>query len=412
MTPIVVTGMGAVTPLGAGVQSTWDALLQGQSGISALPSDLYDERFPSRIAGQFKENHKLDALFSPKEQRRMGRFIMLGMLAAEEALRDADWFPQSQALKERTGVLVGSGIGGLPEIEQWALALAEGGPKAVSPFFVPSALINLFAGQLSIQYGFMGPNIGTVTACASGAHAIGEAAQMIIRGQADVVIAGGAEAALCPLGISGFSALKALSSKRNATPTEASRPFDRGRDGFVIAEGAGIVVLESLDHARQRGAKIYGQLVGYGASGDANHITAPKEDGAGARACIQAALDQAGISSNHVGYINAHGTSTPAGDLVELRALEQIFPAGTRVSSTKSAIGHSLGAAGAIEAIFTLQALASGSVPPTLNLEDPEETTLDLIPKVAQHGLDLRYGLSNSFGFGGTNAALLFSRVD
>jgi 3-oxoacyl-[acyl-carrier-protein] synthase II len=407
---IVVTGIGLVTPLGCQKDIIWERLISGQSGISAINS--FDASgFPSRIAGQITDDLSwLGEKMSLKEQKRVGRFILLGIAAAIRALEDARWSPSSDADRERTAMVVGSGIGGLPEIEKAALTLNQNGPSRVSPFFVPSALINLIAGHISMIYGFKGPLTSIATACSSGTHAIGEAMKMIIYNQADVVIAGGAEAAVCPLGIEGFSSMRALSSHFNETPERASRPFDKKRDGFVIAEGAGILILESLEHALARKAFIYGEIIGYGASADAYHIASPPEDGQGAYQSMERALISAGIKPEEIGYINAHGTSTPPGDLAELRAIERLFPRNTKVSSTKSSIGHLLGAAGSVEAAFTLMALNQQILPATLNLDDPEETHLDLIPHTAQPVSGLRYALSNSFGFGGTNASIIFSR--
>lgn len=409
---VVVTGMGMVTPLGRGVDAVWQSLLAGHSGIRPITS--FDvSSMPSRIAGQVPGTDQDFCDVVPlKEHKRMGRFILLAMVAAHEALTDAQWLPQDDHSCQRTGVLVGSGIGGLPEIEKWSLTLHNEGAHRVSPFFVPASLINLASGQVSIRYGFRGPNVSVVTACSSGAHAIGEAARLIRSGLADVVVAGGAEAAVCPIGVAGFSAMKALSTHFNNDPTCASRPWDSQRDGFVIAEGAGILVLESLAHARARQApRIYARLCGYGASGDAYHIAAPREDGAGAERCMQAALADAGLSGEAIGYVNAHGTSTPPGDVAELRAMERLFPEGTLVSSTKSSIGHLLGAAGAVEAIFSIKSLESGHVPATLNLHDPEPTTMDLVAFTPRMHARPSYVLSNSFGFGGTNASLIFGSL-
>lgn len=411
---IVVTGMGLVCPLGRGVGAVWKKLIAGESGIRRVrsfnDSSFNLEDFSSQVAGQIPEDVSFDSFMSEKEQRKVGRFITLSVIAADEAIAQARWFPNDPLSCERTGVLVGSGIGGLPEIEHSSIVLKTQGPRRISPFFVPSALINLSSGYLSIRYGLRGPNLAIVTACSSGAHAIGEGAKLIRGGQADIVIAGGTEAAVCPLGLAGFSAMKALSTRFNTTPEEASRPWDKDRDGFVIAEGSGVVVLESLEHALKRNASIYGELVGYGLSGDAYHIAAPREDGEGALLSMKMALKQAGLLPEEIGYINAHATSTVPGDRGELRALEQLFPPGTKVSSTKSSMGHTLGAAGSIEAILSLMALNTGFLPPTLNLFNSESTSLNLLPHTCQEDPSLTTVLSNSFGFGGTNSTLIFKK--
>lgn len=409
---IVVTGIGLVTPLGGNVDSTWKRLLDGESGISRI--NTFDaSEFKSQIAGQVQQDDDFFNEWVPlKDRKKIGRFILLGVTAAGQALKDAQWAPSESKNPERTGVLIGSGVGGLPEIEQTSLLLNENGPSRVSPFFIPSALINLSSGYVSIRFGCKGPNVAIVTACSSGAHAIGEAAEIIRRGDADVMIAGGAEAAICPIGVAGFSAMKALSSRKNHEPTKASCPWDLSRDGFVIGEGSGIMILESLDHAKKRGAKIYAEIVGYGSSGDAYHIAAPQEEGEGAYRCMQMALKHANLKPDDIGYINAHGTSTKPGDLAELRAIERLFTTATKISSTKSSIGHLLGAAGSVEAIFSILSLNTGWLPPTLNLNDPEQTDFDLIPHVAKHVCDLQHVLSNSFGFGGTNASLIFGKYD
>jgi 3-oxoacyl-[acyl-carrier-protein] synthase II len=405
--------MGLITPLGCQVERVWERLIAGESGIT--PVERFDvEGFSSKVAGQVLEGPDFFSQWvSSKEQKKMDRFILLGVSAAAIALQDARW-PEDSFDAERTGVLIGSGIGGLPEIEQSSITLYTRGPGRVSPFFVPSSLINLLSGHISVRYGLTGPSLAVVSACSSGAHAIGEAAEMIRRGIVDVMVAGGAEAAICPMGLAGFSAMKALSTHFNEDPTRASRPFDRDRDGFVIGEGAGIVVLERLEHALERGAPIYGELLGYGLSSDAHHIVAPHEHGDGAYRCMKMALKNAGLTPEAIGYVNAHGTSTPAGDLAELRAIERLFSSHERkkdplrVSSTKSSMGHLLGAAGSVEAILCLLAHMHGKIPATLNLDHPEETHLDLVPYVAQDVGDLQASLSNSFGFGGTNATLIF----
>ncbi len=406
---IVVTGAGLVTPLGCGVEKVWSRIIAGDSGI--VPITLYDqkERFHSQIAGEVPLDSFVPSDYLVKNAKKMGRFIQWAMIAAKEALEDAQWDPAESFEKSvRTGVVVGSGIGGLPEIEAAAIRLQTSG--TISPFFVPSALINLSSGHISIAHHIKGPNISVVTACSTGAHAIGEAVNALRCGKADVMVAGGCEAAVCPLGVGGFDAMRALSRKRNECPQQASRPWDKDRDGFVIGEGAGIVVLETLGHALSRGAKIYGEVLGYGLSGDAFHMASPADDGNGAFRCMTMALKESGCRPEDIGYINAHGTSTPAGDLAELRAMERIFPSGTKVSSTKSAIGHLLGAAGSVEAIFTLKALQDQVIPPTLNLWDPEPTTMDLIAQETQSVRGMQYALSNSFGFGGTNASLVFGK--
>ena len=356
-----------------------------------------------------------DDWVSPKEQRRMDTFIVYALAATEQAVADAGWKPEDEEERLRTGVLIGSGIGGLPEIAKGAALLERGQTRKLSPFFIPAALINLASGHVSIKYGFKGPNHSVVTACATGAHAIGDAARMIMWDDADVMIAGGTEAAICRLGIAGFAAARALSTHFNDTPEKASRPWDKDRDGFVMGEGAGVVVLEELEHAKRRGARIYAEVIGYGMSGDAHHITAPAEDGNGAYRCMQMAFRRAGISPGEVDYINAHGTSTPLGDEIELGAVKRVFgdaAAGISMSSTKSSIGHLLGAAGAAEAIFSIKAIETGMIPPTLNLDNPSEgCDLDLVPHVAKER-EVRAALSNSFGFGGTNASLIFRRLN
>ncbi|AVM73269.1 beta-ketoacyl-ACP synthase II [Magnetospirillum gryphiswaldense] len=414
MRRVVVTGIGIVSPLGCGAEHNWKRLIAGDSGIRAIEhfevSDL-----PAKIAGVIPRGTgagelDLDKVAPAKERRRMDDFIVYGLAAAMEAIEDSGWKPTDDEGQERTGVMIGSGIGGLPAIAEGALVLRESGPRRVSPFFIPSALINLVSGHVSIKYGFKGPNHAVVTACATGAHAIGDAARLIMFGDAEVMVAGGTEAAVTRLGVAGFAACKALSTARNDEPTKASRPWDKDRDGFVMGEGAGVVVLEELEHARARGAKIYGEIIGYGMSGDAHHITAPAEDGNGAFRAMKAALDRAGLTPGDVDYINAHGTAT-MGDVIELGAVKRLFgPAVETVSmsSTKSAIGHLLGAAGAVEAIFCLLALRDQVAPPTLNLDNPDEgCDIDLVAKVAKKR-EIRVAMSNSFGFGGTNASVIF----
>ena len=420
MRRVVVTGLGMVSPLGGNVEDTWSAILDCKSGVGPITRfDASD--MACRIAAEVKKGDGTNGTFNPdvwmepKEQRRNDEFIVFAVAAAGQAMRDAGLELRTEAEKERAGVLVGSGIGGLASIEKTALLLHEKGPRRVSPFFIPGALINLAGGIISIRHGLKGPNSAVVTACATGAHAIGDAAAIIARGDADVMVAGGCEQGICPLGIAGFLACRALSTSYNDTPEKASRPWDEGRDGFVMGEGAGIVVLEEYEHAKARGAKIYAELVGYGMSGDAYHVTAPAEDGDGAWRCMRMAVEKAGIQPGEIDYINAHGTSTPLGDEIELKAVERLL--GNRagdvaMSSTKSAIGHLLGAAGAVEAIFGILAIRDQVAPPTLNLENPSvETQIDLCAN-APREREINVVLSNSFGFGGTNAALVFRRVD
>jgi len=415
MRRVVVTGLGAVTPLGTGVAQNWRRILKGDSGIGAL-TGFETGDLACRIAGQVPTEgdgaFDADAVVPPKEQRKMDRFILLALAAAEEAVTDSGWRPTEQEALERTGVLIGSGIGGLPGMAESALVLHQKGPRRVSPFFVPSNLINLASGHVSIRYGFQGPNHAVVTACATGAHAIGDAARLIADDYADVMLAGGTEAALCRLSIAGFCAARAMSTGFNDDPARASRPWDRDRDGFVMGEGAGVLVLEELEHAKRRGAPIHAEVTGYGLSGDAYHITSPAEDGNGALRAMRAALKRAGVSSDSVDYVNAHATSTPAGDPVEIAAVKRLFGPGASsisMSSTKSATGHLLGAAGAVEAIYAILALRDQVAPPTINLHVPSDgCDLDLVPLVPKERR-IRHVLSNSFGFGGTNAALLFS---
>ena len=416
MRRVVVTGLGLVTPLGAGVERSWSRLIEGRSGVRAIESfDVSD--LPSRIAGQIPFGDSGDGDFNPddwvapKDRRKMGQFIVYAMAAAGEAIEDSGWRPDTEEERERTGVMIGSGIGGLDVIQDGTLNLERNGPRRLTPFFIPASLINLASGQVSIAYGFKGPNHAVVTACSTGAHAIGDAARLIQLEDADVIVAGGAEAAICRIGVTGFAAARALSTGFNDAPERASRPWDRDRDGFVMGEGAGIVVLEEYEHARKRGAAIYGELVGYGLSGDAHHITAPPEDGNGGYRSMKAALKRAGMNPDDIDYINAHGTSTPVGDEIEHDAVKRLFGDAAwslSMSSTKSAIGHLLGAAGSVEAIFCVKALNSGTVPPTLNLDNPSDgCDLDLVPHHAKERR-VRAALSNSFGFGGTNASLIF----
>ena len=413
MRRIVITGMGLVTPLGCGVQWCWDRLIAGESGIRQI-THFNTSDLPSKIAGLVPKeddphSFNADNVLEPKEQRRMDEFIHFAIAAAEEAIVDSGWSPKRSLDFERTGVMVGSGIGGLRTIEEGALTLAEKGPRRLSPFFIPSCLINLASGQISIRFGFKGPNHSVVTACSTGAHAIGDAARIIMLNDADVMIAGGAESPVTRLGVAGFCAARALSTNFNCTPKKASRPWDRERDGFVMGEGAGVVVLEEYHHAIERGATIYGEIVGFGMSGDAHHITAPPTDGDGGFRSMKAALDRAHLDPKEVDYINAHGTSTPLGDEIEHGAVKRLFGENKQnfvMSSTKSSIGHLLGAAGAVEAIFSTMAVRTGVVPPTLNLENPsDECDLDLVP-LKQRKKTVAVALSNSFGFGGTNASL------
>jgi 3-oxoacyl-[acyl-carrier-protein] synthase II len=419
MRRVVITGLGMVSPLACGVEATWTRLIAGQSGAgkitrfdaSQLATDIACEvPFGDGSDGTFNPDHWV----APKDQRKIDSFILFGLAAADQALEDSGWKPEDEADRERTGVIIGSGIGGLATIADTALILKEKGPRRVSPFFIPGSLINLASGQVSIRHGLKGPNHSVVTACSTGAHAIGDGTRLIQHGDAEVMVAGGAEAAICELGIAGFNACKALSTAFNDTPERASRPYDRDRDGFVMGEGAGVVVLEELEHARARGAKIYAEVVGYGMSGDAYHITAPAPEGAGGYRAMVAALRDAGLSPDAIDYVNAHGTSTPMGDELELGAVVRLLgnSAGkVTMSSTKSATGHLLGAAGAVEAIFGVLAIRDGVAPPTINLENPSvETPLDLAPLRAVRR-DIDVVLSNSFGFGGTNASLVLRRV-
>ena len=418
MRRVVVTGLGMVTPLACGVEETWSKLIAGESG--AGPITRFD---PSNVTTTYACEVPLgdgsdgtfnpDDWMEPKDRRKVDDFILYGVAAADQAVKDAGWTPEDEESRLRTGVMIGSGIGGLSSIADTAVLIKEKGPKRVSPFFIPGALINLVSGQVSIRYGFKGPNHAVVTACSTGAHAIGDAARLIQWGDADVMIAGGAESPISEIGIAGFNACKALSTKRAEDPTKASRPYDADRDGFVMGEGAGVVVLEEYEHAKARGAKIYAEVLGYGLSGDAYHITAPSEDGDGAYRCMQAALKRAGLEPSAVDYINAHGTSTMA-DTIELGAVERLMgdaAARATMSSTKSSIGHLLGAAGAVEAIFCVLALRDQVAPPTINLENPAiEPKLDLAPNKAVKR-EINVALSNSFGFGGTNASLVLGRV-
>jgi len=421
MRRVVVTGMGLVTPLATGVEATWQGIVEGRSGLRAIEHfDVSD--LNCKIAGQVKraeegstEGFSADHVMHPKEQRKVDDFILFAMVAANEAIEMSGWKPKTEEQQHRTGVLIGSGIGGLPAIERTVLLMHESGPRRVSPFFIPACLINLASGQVSIRYGFKGPNHAVVTACSSGAHAIGDASRLIMFGDADVMVAGSAESTICRIGIAGFAAARALSTGYNDTPTKGSRPWDEGRDGFVMGEGAGVVVLEEYEHAKKRGATIYGEVVGYGLSGDAHHITAPADDGDGGFRSMQGALRTAKLNPEDIGYINAHGTSTPKGDEIELGAVKRLFGSAISqgaMSSTKSSIGHLLGGAGSVEAIFSLLAMNRGVLPPTLNLDNPSESCkgVDLVPHVAKEK-KVSAVLSNSFGFGGTNASLIFKSV-
>ena len=420
MRRVVVTGLGLVTSLGCGVEVNWENLLAGKSGIGAIQSfDIND--LPAKIAGQVPVGETAEGLFNaddwmtPKDQRRMDDFIVYGLTAAIQAVADSGWTAETEEDQVRTGVMIGSGIGGLNEIAKNAVLVESGNIRRVSPFFIPASLINLVSGHVSIKFGFKGPNHSVVTACSTGAHAIGDAARLIMLDDANVMIAGGAEAAVCRLGMAGFCAARALSTGFNDTPKMASRPWDKDRDGFVMGDGAGALVLEELEHARARSANIMAEVVGFGLSGDAHHITAPAEDGSGAQRCMEAALKRAGANPEDIDYINAHGTSTPLGDEIELAAVERVFgdhSNGLSMSSTKSAIGHLLGAAGAVESIFSILAMRDGVVPPTLNLDNSSvDSDIDLVPHQAKEH-PVKTVLSNSFGFGGTNASLVFKALD
>jgi len=416
MRRVVVTGMGIVSPLGVGLDLNWKKLTSGASGLGRIthfdPSDM-----SCQVAGEIPRGNgvgelNLDNYIEPKEQKKMDTFIHYAIAAAEEAIKDGGYVPATEEEQDRIGVMIGSGIGGLNEIYETSIVLHERGPKRVSPFFIPRSLINLASGQVSIMHGYRGPNHSVVTACATGAHAIGDAARLIALDDADVMVAGGSEAAICRVGIAGFCALRAMSTNFNHEPTRASRPYDKDRDGFVMGEGAGVVILEEYEHAKKRGAKIYAELAGYGLSGDAHHMTAPADDGNGGFRAMQMALKRAGMNVNQIDYVNAHGTSTPLGDEIEVRAVRRLLgdhATKTMMSSTKSATGHLLGAAGAIEAIFSIKAVTDGVIPPTLNLENPSEGVegIDLVPLKAKEK-KITVALSNSFGFGGTNACLIF----
>lgn len=415
---VVVTGLGALTPLAADAENSWKKLINAESGIGRIT--IFDPtESPCKVAGEVKYGDgeglfNIDKFIDPKEQKKMDRFIHFAIAAADQAVADSGWVAKTEEQKYRTGVMIASGIGGLPLIERTSIIMKEKGIRRISPFFIPASLINLASGQISIKYGYMGPNHAVVTACASGSHAIGDSARMIEYGDVDVMICGGAESAICEVGIGGFAALRALSTAFNDDPTAASRPWDKRRDGFVMGEGAGIVVLEEYEHAKKRGAKIYAEVVGYGLSGDAYHITAPETTGRGSTYAMNLALKHAGLNFEAIDYINAHGTSTPMGDEIEVAAVKKVFADHAyklSMSSTKSSIGHLLGAAGAVEAIFSIFAIRDNIVPPTLNLEDPSENCdIDLVAKQAKkRKVDIV--MSNSFGFGGTNACLVLKRV-
>ncbi|MHA1549865.1 MAG: beta-ketoacyl-ACP synthase II [Alphaproteobacteria bacterium] len=419
MRRVVVTGVGLTTPLGVGQKINKMNLFNAKSGIKKITS-FDTEGFACKIAGQIPlgdgaGEFNFDSVVNSKERRRMDDFTVYGLSAADEAIKDSGWIPETDEDKNRTGVLVGSGIGGIKTLYEYSHVLREEGPRRVSPFFIPASLINLLSGHISIRYGLRGPNHSVVTACATGTHAIGDASRLIMFGDADVMIAGGAEAPVNDLGVAGFIAARTLSTKYNDTPEIASRPWDKNRDGFVMGEGAGILVLEEYEHAKKRGAKIYGEVVGYGLSGDAYHITTPAPDGNGGRRAMENALRNAKLNPSDIDYINAHGTSTLVGDMIEFNAVKTLFGENLKnisMSSTKSATGHLLGAAGAIEAIFGLLAIKHQTAPPTLNLDDPEEETkgADLVPLQAkERKIDIV--LSNSFGFGGTNASVIFKKV-
>jgi 3-oxoacyl-[acyl-carrier-protein] synthase II len=408
-----------VTPLGVGADHNWSQIIAGETGIGRITGFEVDD-LACQIAGQVPPADQpggldMDAFIEPREQRKQDRFIQLGIVAAQLAVEDSGWKPEDRESQNRTGVMIGSGIGGLETIVRTDQLMNERGPRRITPFFIPSALINLVSGHVSIKYSFRGPNHAVVTACSTGAHAIGDAARMVALDDADVMVAGGAEAAVCRIGMAGFAAARALSTGYNDAPEKGSRPWDTGRDGFVMGEGAGVVVLEELEHARARGATIYGEIKGYGMSGDAYHITAPAEDGDGGFRAMEAALKRAGLAASEIDYVNAHGTSTPLGDLIEAGAVRRLLGdavGSVSMSSTKSATGHLLGAAGAIEAIYSIKAVQTGDLPPTLNLEDPEEavTDFDLVP-LKSRKREVRNAMSNSFGFGGTNASLIIGQV-
>ncbi len=423
MRRVVVTGLGMVSPLGVGVEHNWNRITAGESGISKI-TEFEASDISSQIAGQVPKSTEetppaghfnVDLFVPPKEQRKMDRFIHFALAASSEAVENSGWKPTDEESLNRTGVMIGSGIGGLGTMYNTSITLHEKGPRKISPFANPAMLINLASGHVSIKYGFKGPNHSVVTACATGTHAIGDAARLIALDDADVMLAGGAEAAVNRLGVASFAAVRALSTGYNDNPTEGSRPFDEGRDGFVIGEGCGVVVLEEYEHAKARGAKVYGEIIGYGLSGDAYHMTSPAANGDGGFRAMAAALKRAGVNPDEINYINAHGTSTPVGDGIECTAIKRLFGSALdniSMSSTKSAIGHLLGAAGAVEAVYTLKAMETGIMPPTLNLENVSEDCqgIDLVPKIAKEK-KITTALSNSFGFGGTNASLVMRAV-
>ncbi|WP_068312373.1 beta-ketoacyl-ACP synthase II [Polycladidibacter hongkongensis] len=420
MRRVVITGIGMVSPLGATAEISWNKILEGKSGAGRIEGFEIDD-LQTKIACQVPRGDGTDGTFNPddwlpvKEQRKVDDFIIFAIAAADMAIADSGFATETEEQKCRAGVLIGSGIGGLQGIADTAITMEQKGPRRVSPFFIPGRLINLAGGQVSIRHGLKGPNHAVVTACSTGAHAIGDAARLIALDDADVMVAGGTESSCCRIGIAGFNACKALSTGYNDEPEKASRPYDKDRDGFVMGEGSGVVVLEEYEHAKARGAKIYAEVVGYGLSGDAYHITAPASDGDGGYRCMQAALKRAGITMDDVDYINAHGTSTPLGDEIELGAVERLAGDAAKnltMSSTKSSVGHLLGAAGAIEAIFSALAIRDQVAPPTINLDNPSmETAIDLVPNKSKP-MQIDYALSNSFGFGGTNASLVLKKVD
>ena len=420
MRRVVITGLGLVTPLACGVKETWQRLLAGETGIKRI-DEFNVEDLSCQIGGVIPRGDGTNGTFNPddwmpkKDQRKVDDFIIYAIAAADQAMADSKWAPQSDEDAFRTGVLVGSGIGGLQGIASTSLLLEEKGPRRISPFFIPGRLINLAGGYISIKHGLKGPNHAVVTACSTGTHAIGDAARLIALDDADVMVAGGTESPICRLAIAGFASAKALSKGFNDAPEKASRPYDKGRDGFVMGEGAGAMVLEELEHAKARGATIYGEIVGYGLSGDAFHITAPAASGDGAYRCMQAAIKRANITPSDIDYVNAHGTSTPMGDEIELGAVERVFgdaASNLTMSSTKSAIGHLLGAAGAVEAVFSTLAIRDNVAPPTLNLDNPSiETKIDLVPHIKK-SMPINTVLSNSFGFGGTNASIIIQNYE
>ncbi len=413
MRRVVITGMGVITALGNGVEENWKKLISSTSGIKIIDSFKIDD-MPSKIAGVIEEDI-INKSFEEKEKRKMDKFILYSLIAAEEAIKNSGWIIKNENQSSRTGVIIGSGIGGLSTIYDNSIILEKNSPRKISPFFIPSSLINLASGQVSIKYNFKGPNHSTVTACASGAHAIGDSFRLIQSNKADVMVAGGSEAAICRLGMAGFCALRALSTNFNNEPQKASRPFDDARDGFVMGDGAGVLILEDFEHAKKRNANIICEIVGYGSSGDAHHVTSPPEDGNGAERCINSALNDAKKNSEDIDYINAHGTSTPVGDKIEAKCIQKVFLKNLnkiKMSSTKSAIGHLLGASGSVESIYSILSITNKKIPPTLNLNTPIEETkkINLVPlNSIDH--DVKCVLSNSFGFGGTNASLVFNSI-